>query len=193
MNRIPSPFAAARTAVSRLLLAGLVALPAAAVLAQTPSPGTPAPAAAQAAPITQDAETHGSHQGMGQHDPAKMQQHVAQRQAALKDKLKITAAQEPAWNAFLAAMKPPAASMQERRAGYAELQKLPTPERIDKMRALRTQHMTDMMKRMDQRGEATKVLYAALSPEQQKTFDVEASQRGPGHAERQHGGKHGNS
>ena len=38
---------------------------------------------------------------------------------------------------------------------------------------------------MDKRGEATKVFYAALSPEQQKTFDAEhikmARQGGRGH------------
>lgn len=46
--------------------------------------------------------------------------------------------------------------------------KLPTPERIDKMKALRSQHMSDMTTAMDKRGEATKALYAALTPEQQK-------------------------
>ena len=186
MNRIHPPFATARVTVSRLLLASALALPGAAVLAQATAPATPAPQTTQAAPT---ADMRGSHQGMDQHDPGKMQQHVFQRQAALKDMLKISTAQEPAWNAFLAAMKPPAASMQERRTGYAELQKLPTPERIDKMRALRTQHMAEMTKAMDQRGDATKVLYAALTPEQQKTFDAEAMQRGGRHA----GGKHGNS
>ena len=192
MNRIRPPFAAARTTVSRLLLVGLIALPGAAVLAQATAPTAPATATTQAAPATQDADTRGRHMGMGKHDPARMQERVANRQAELKDKLNITAAQEPAWTAFTTAMKPPASLMTDHQAQHAQnadMQKLPTPERIDKLRVLRTQHMTDMMKRMDQRGEATKALYAALSPEQQKTFDAEASQRGG----RRVGGHHGNS
>jgi len=75
--------------------------------------------------------------GMGHHDPAKMQQRMAQRQAAIKEKLKITPAQEPAWTALTTAMTPPANAMQNRHAQHAELQelqKLPTPERLDKMR-----------------------------------------------------------
>ena len=179
--------------MSRLLLAGLIAAPAAAVLAQTTAPTDAAPVATQAAPASKDASTPGRHMGADPHDPAKMQDRIAERHAELKDKLKITAAQEPAWNAFTTAMKPPATLMQDRQAQHAELQKLPTPERIDKMRVLRTQHMTEMMKRMDQRGEATKALYAVLSPEQQKTFDLEASQRGGRHAGGHHSGKHRNS
>ena len=197
MNRIRPPFATASAAVSRLLLAGLSALPAA-VLAQATAQTAPATATSpaishQAAPDAKEATTRDRQMGMGQHDPARMQERIAKNQAELKDKLKITAAQESAWTAFTAAMTPPARAMQDRHAQHAEMQKLPTPQRIDKMRELRTQHMTEMMKRMDQRGEATKALYAALSPEQQKTFDLVASERGSGHAERHHGGKHGNS
>ena len=50
--------------------------------------------------------------------------------------------------------------------------------RIDKMKALRTQHMTDMNAAMDKRDQATKTLYAALSPEQQKVFDSEHARMG---------------
>ena len=45
-------------------------------------------------------------------DPAKrmarMQEHRAKRLAALKDKLKITTAQEGAWSSFTASTQPPA-------------------------------------------------------------------------------------
>jgi hypothetical protein len=47
--------------------------------------------------------------------------------------------------------------------------KLATPERIDRMRAVRAQRNAEMDKRMD----ATKTFYAALSAEQKKTFDAE--------------------
>ncbi len=110
---------------------------------------------------------------MGNWDPAKMQAWMDKRNAALKAKLKLTPTQEGAWTTYTAAMKPPA-GMMDKRADRAELDKLPTPERIDKMKALRTQHMTDMNTAMDQRGEATKAFYATLTPEQQKVFDSSA-------------------
>jgi hypothetical protein len=55
----------------------------------------------------------------------------------------------------------------------AEMDKLTTPERIDKMRAMHKEHMAKMETAMDQRAEATKTLYAALSAEQKKIFDDE--------------------
>ena len=58
-------------------------------------------------------------------------------------------------------------------AQRAEMAKLTTPERIDKMREMRTQRMTEMNAAMDKRAEATKTFYATLTPEQQKTFDAE--------------------
>lgn len=111
------------------------------------------------------------HERMGKFDPAKMQARMDQRSAALKAQLKLTPAQEAAWTSFTAAMKPPAA-MLANRPDHAELIKLPTPERIDKMTALHTQRMADMTAAMAQRGDATKVFYAVLTPEQQKVFDA---------------------
>lgn len=123
------------------------------------------------------------HDRMGKLDPAKMQAWMDKRQAELKGQLKLTAAQEGAWTSYTAAMKPPADLMAKRAADHAELAKLPTPERIDKMKALRAQHMKDMNTAMDQRGDATKAFYATLTPEQQKVFDANALPRhgGPGH------------
>lgn len=120
------------------------------------------------------------HERMGKMDPAKMQARMDQRFDALKTQLKITASQESAWTAYTTAMKPPA-SMMAKRPDPAELQKLSTPERIDKMRALHTERMTDMNAAMGQRGDATKAFYATLSPEQKKVFDEGAMQRGGRH------------
>jgi Spy/CpxP family protein refolding chaperone len=39
--------------------------------------------------------------------------------------------------------------------------------------------MAEMNAAMDKRGEATKAFYAALTPEQQKTFDAEHRKHGP--------------
>ena len=173
-----------------LILAGLLATAGAAMAQGTDAapaalkPGTSAPAAQNAMPH------YGEHR-MGHRDPAKMQDWMAKRQAELKTKLKITATQEAAWTSFTSAMQPPARMMGGERpmaAQRAELDKLTTPERIDKMKAMRTQRMTEMNAEMDKRGEATKAFYAALSPEQQKTFDAEHSRMGkmgrhggPGH------------
>ena len=129
---------------------------------------------------------------MQRHDPAKIQAMMVKRQAELKAKLGITPAQEPAWSSYFAAMQPPADFKRvDRQALRAELDKLPTPERIDKMRALRTERMATMNAEMDKREAATKSLYAALSAAQQKTFDADSALHRHGHGEgghRRHGG-----
>ncbi len=125
------------------------------------------------------------HERMGKMDPAKMQARMDKRFDALRAQLKITASQESAWTAYTTAMKPPAGLM-AKRPDPAELQKLSTPERIDKMQTLHTQRMTEMNVAMTQRGDATKAFYATLTAEQKKVFDENAFQRS-GH----HGGKHG--
>lgn len=114
---------------------------------------------------------------MGKMDPAKRDAMVAKRSADVKAKLKITAAQEGAWTTFTAAMKP-SDTMRSQRPDRAEMDKLTTPERIDKMRSLRTQHLTDMNAAMDKRDDATKTFYAQLSAEQQKAFDSEYARMG---------------
>lgn len=111
------------------------------------------------------------HHGKGQMDPARMQARMDKRNANLKAQLKITASQEAAWTTYVTAMKPPA-TMVAKSTEWAEIAKLPTPERIDKMKALRSQRMAEMSTTMDKHGEATKALYAALTPEQQKVFDT---------------------
>ncbi|MFC5521910.1 Spy/CpxP family protein refolding chaperone [Polaromonas jejuensis] len=163
-------------ALNGLVLAGLLATAGAGAMAQ----GTPAAPAAAPAAATKPAAPHDGDHRMGRHDPAKMQAWMAKRQAELKAKLKITASQEGAWTTYTEAMKPPA-RMGERLTAEqrAEFDKLTTPERIDKMRALRTQRMAEMSAAMDKRGEATKAFYATLSPEQQKTFDAELKKHGP--------------
>lgn len=104
-------------------------------------------------------------------DPAKMAQMHAKHLSELKTKLKITASQEAAWNTFADSVKPPADM--GKRPDRAEMDKLTTPERIDKMRAMHKERMATMEAAMDKRAEATKTFYTALSPEQKKTFDAE--------------------
>lgn len=116
-----------------------------------------------------------NHHGMGQMDPAKMQARMDARHAALKTQLKLTPAQEAAWTAYVASHKP-AAGMMGMAAAMPDLAKLTTPERLDKMKELRAQHMSERAAAMDQRAEVTKTFYAVLTPEQQKVFDAQTMQ-----------------
>ena len=175
-----------KTGLKSLLIAGLLANAALAAHAQTTSPAAaPAPMAA--------ASGHSMHHGMrGRMDPAKMEAMMAKRMGELKTKLKITPAQESNWSAFTTAMKPPART-EHPRPDRAEMEKLTTPERIDKMRALRAQRMADRQAQMDIRETATKTFYATLDAEQKKTLDAAHSkmmQRWGEHKGKDHGPRH---
>lgn len=166
-----------------IVLAGLLATAGAgAVMAQAP---TAAPAASAAGGFFGH---HGGEHKMDRYDPAKMQARIAERQAELKAKLKITASQEAAWSRYAAALQPPVHGARPTPEQRAEFDKLTTPERIDKMQALRKQRMSEMSAAMDKRDEATKVFYAALTPEQQKTFDAERPKHGSHEGRNHHGG-----
>ena len=141
---------------------------------------------AQGTPANPPADQPGAHHGMmhkGDHDPAKREAKMAQRQAELKAKLQLNASQEGAWNAFAASMTPPARTGQDHAAMHAEMEKLSTPERIDRMKALRTRRNAEM----DKRADAAKTFYATLNADQKKVFD--AQPRRSGHA-RGHAGGH---
>lgn len=125
-----------------------------------------------------------AHRGMNpQERHAMMEERVNHRLNVLKLRLALTPAQEGAWNAFVAGMKPPAMQHPDR----AEMAKLTTPERIDRMRAMRDQRNAAQ----DKRAEATKTFYAQLSADQKKVFDGETLRMGPGGGMRGHGGSGG--
>ena len=168
--------------INVLLLAGIMATAALAATAQTVTPAAPAASATPTYP--------GGHHGdrMGRHDPAQMQARMAKHQADLKAQLKLTPAQEGAWSAFSASMQPPAHGARMTQEQRAEMDKLTTPERIDKMRAMRSQHMAEMNASMDKRGEATKTFYAALDADQKKVFDSQRIGNGPMNGMRGQGG-----
>ncbi len=106
----------------------------------------------------------------------------------LKGKLKLTAAQEPAWTSFTQAMQARPAGMGQSRD---ELAKLSTPERLERMKALHAQHQTEMNNFMNRRHEATQAFYAGLTPEQKKTFDAETARMMGAHGGRGGHGDHG--
>lgn len=120
----------------------------------------------------------------------RMQAHRAQRLAAMKEKLKLSPTQESAWNNFTAAQQPPARPAGQPGADRAEFAKLTTPQRLDRMQARQAERSAMFAKRAD----ATRSFYAALTPEQQKTFDAEAmphfGPRGQGGPDGHPGGHH---
>lgn len=142
----------------RLFVAGLLAGCGLVATAQTAPAPMPVPAAAPMAREHDHGERH------GRADPAKMQERMAKRLAEMKQKLQLSGAQESAWTAWTASMKPAAFKRPDR----GEMEKLTTPERIDRMRAMRSARMAEM----DKRADATKTFYAALSTEQKKTYDT---------------------
>jgi len=145
----------------QLIAAAVLAALGLAAAAQTP-PGPPAGGP-------------GRQERMERHDPARMQQFMQQRRvqkmAHFKETLQITPAQDGAWSAWTASMQPPA---NWKRPDRTELERLPTPERIDRMRTLRTERMA----MMDKRAESTKGFYATLNPVQKGVFDIETARRG---------------
>jgi protein CpxP len=162
-----------KSITKRIVIASMLAGLGMAAMAQGKPEGAP-----QAQP--------GSRMMHGPMDPAKMQAHMEKRAAELKVKLKITPAQEGAWTSFTTAMKPPA-NMAAMRPDRAAMDKLSTPERIDKMKAMRAQHDAEM----DKRSDAVKTFYAVLTPEQKKVFDTERLMQGPKHGDRGDHGHHG--
>jgi len=168
-------------------LLGSAALASSGAFAQAPA----APATA-AAPPAAVAQADGATANKAQHkrmDPAdrmqRMQEHRAKRLAALKEKLKLTSAQESAWTTFASASQPPAGA-RPARMDRAEFAKLTTPERLERMQARHAERSA----RFAKRAEATKTFYAALTPEQQKTFDAETVHAGM-HGHRGHHGHGG--
>ena len=118
--------------------------------------------------------------GHGEHgrSPEKMAARFEKRQAELHDKLKLNAGQEDAWKAYVAKIRP---TEPAKRPDRAEIEKLPAPDRMEKMLGFMQEHE----KRMADRIAATKEFYAVLTPEQKKVFDDAFH---PGKGQRHHRG-----
>lgn len=119
----------------------------------------------------------GGPMGMGGHEghesgkfAERMKERMAKHQAELHDKLKLSAAQEAGWKTFAASMTPLERKHEERGA----LEKLPAPERMEKMLSMMKEHEAQMGTRLA----ALKTFYATLTPDQQKIFDTNV---GPHH------------
>jgi protein CpxP len=122
---------------------------------------------------------------------AKREQMRAQRVAKLHDELKITPAQESAWNAFVASMKPAQRAGANQHGDRAAMAGLSAPERAQKMIERQKQRTVFM----EQRLTALNSFYSVLSPDQKKVFDDKAARmqsrfgRHGGRGGWQHGGQ----
>ena len=191
-------FAVAASATATAL-AAFASLP---VVAQTvpsapahttaPAGALPAPAGRAAARQSQPhmQPQHQQQQQTREQRRERWQQHRAERMAAFKAQLQLTPAQEQGWTDFTAALQPGQRHARLGREGEG-MDQLTTPERIDRMRALRVQRAAEA----DRRGEAVKTFYATLSAQQQATFDarmhqqVQQRQQMHGRMSDRHGGK----
>jgi len=99
---------------------------------------------------------------------AKMGQRHTKQLDELKGKLNLQASQEAAWAGFAQSMQKP-----ERlaRADRASMEKMSTPERLERMQAKMAERNAQMQKRM----EGTKIFYASLTAEQKQVFDKESA------------------
>lgn len=122
--------------------------------------------------------------GMGMHGPdgmdhakmaEKMKAGMAKHLAEMHDKLKLSAAQEPAWKTFSDAITPGALPAPPDRSA---MEKLTAPERMEKMMALSKERQV----KMESRLAALKTFYAVLTPEQKKIVDASHN--------KMHGGMH---
>lgn len=108
----------------------------------------------------------------------------AARQAKLQEALKLTPAQQPVWQAFVASMTPPQKGERAgQRLSKEQRAALTAPQRLERRIAMQKQRTA----RMEARLSALNSLYAALSPEQRKVFDEQQQRRGGRH-HRGHGG-----
>ena len=147
----------------------------AAVFAGAAQAQMPANMPGEAHPMHMQGQDHAK--ARGDHFAKRHQQHMEK----LKQSLKLSADQTGAWTAFESAMQPPAFE----RPDHNAVAKMTTPERLDFMSKMKAQHDAQMQKRLD----ATRTFYAALTPEQKKTFDQETGKfmQGHGHQHGEHG------
>ena len=120
---------------------------------------------------------------------AKRAERQAKHAAKLRAELKLTAQQEPAFAAFMAAGKP--AGRQDARMGgeRASLAALPAPQRMQQ----RIERQKQRTARMETRLTALNNLYAVLTPEQRQVLDSKAMRLGGKHRGQRggHGGHRG--
>lgn len=116
------------------------------------------------------------------------QAHDAHRAQVLHDILNIHSDQEPAFQAFLADMKPQPHDHKDwadHKDGPdhkdAAATPLTTPERLDRMAAFMAKRTAERQAAFQRRADAIKRFYAVLGPEQKRAFDALHAMRGGMH------------
>jgi protein CpxP len=115
---------------------------------------------------------------------AKFEKEKASRDAKLHDQLKITAAQEDAWKAYLQSTSFPH-PRGEKPPRKEDQIKLTTPERLERQLEWMKKGQAHLVERIA----ATKALYAILTTEQQQMFDAHSARMDKKHGKPfRHGG-----
>eukprot|EP01037_Dinobryon_pediforme_P010339 gene10339-10405_t len=97
-----------------------------------------------------------------------IQDNGAQAIEALHLALRLSPAQETAWRAYRSAADLPNQAQQRRSAAAGLFRTLDAPDRMDLVEAEMRQELADLQRQ----SQALKAFYAALNPEQQRTFDT---------------------
>jgi hypothetical protein len=87
----------------------------------------------------------------------------------LHDDLHLSDSQEPAWRDYTLAIAPDPQTQARHRATQELLPAVPTPRRIALIEATMAQDAADFRRQ----GAAVNAFYAKLSPDQQRTFDLD--------------------
>lgn len=87
----------------------------------------------------------------------------------LHNSLHLSAAQEPAWQSYVAALSADPAAETRREQASQMMPGLTTPRRVDLLSA----EMEAETAAMRRQGQAVKTFYYQLTPEQQRTFDAQ--------------------
>jgi len=109
---------------------------------------------------------------------------------ALHDALNIRPDQEAAFQAFTASRQPPERGPGPDQKGRDRqaMAGMTTPERLDAIGRRMDEHMQRARERFQQRATAVKTFYAALGPDQRRTFDALPHLMGGGMGMGRHGG-----
>lgn len=121
--------------------------------------------AAMAPASAQDAEGRHGHAAALEKMQSMRAAHFTERTAKLHAALKLTAAQEPAWTAFVAAITPAAGA--HTHPDRAAIAAMTAPERMEKHIAMAKARLATM----EAHQAALKTFYAVLTAEQKKAFD----------------------
>jgi Spy/CpxP family protein refolding chaperone len=118
---------------------------------------------------------HHGKPGMKQGDMKDMSARVEQRLTKFKSELKLTAQQEPLWQAFAEKSKEAAGKgMQAMHERMKDDKPVSAPERMAQMQAM----MKERLATMESVSESFNRLYAALTPEQKAVADKHFSHAG---------------